>query len=59
MHSVSFRGMTERRPSWIFDGNRENPTLSPSINILQFNEAGVQVGEHWHGHLEAGVFKSC
>lgn len=57
MMSVSFR--SERRPTWQWDGNREKPTLTPSINILQLNEAGEQIGEHWHGFLTAGVFRSC
>lgn len=57
MKTVSFR--SERRPVWQWDGNRERPTLTPSINILQFDDAGAQVGEHWHGFLTAGEFKSC
>jgi hypothetical protein len=57
MKSVSFR--SERRPVWQWDGNREAPTLTPSINILQMNEAGKQVGEHWHGWLRNGEFVSC
>lgn len=31
-------------PSWEWDGNREEPTLSPSVH---------NVG-HWHGFLRAG-----
>jgi len=57
MKSLSFR--SERRPIWQWDGNRKNPTLTPSINILQFDASGNQVGEHWHGWLRAGVFESC
>ena len=59
MRSVSFRTYNGRRPSWNWDGNRECPTLTPSINILQFDEAGQQIGEHWHGFLTAGEFRSC
>ena len=33
-------------PSWEWDGNRESPTLSPSIH---------QIG-HWHGYLRAGFW---
>lgn len=48
-----------KRPVWQWDGNEELPTLSPSINILQLDQAGNRTGEHWHGYLTAGVFKSC
>lgn len=33
-------------PSWEFDGNRESPTLSPSVH---------HVG-HWHGWLKNGMW---
>ena len=33
-----------RRPSWDWDGNRERPTFSPSINHESC----------WHGFLRAG-----
>lgn len=59
MNSVAFRASRAGRPSWNWDGNREKPTLSPSINILQFDEAGNRTGEHWHGWLRDGVFQSC
>lgn len=35
--------------SWSWDGNREKPTLTPSIHCI-----GV-----WHGFLRAGRFESC
>lgn len=34
------------RATWMWDGNREKPTLSPSIH---------HVG-HWHGFLRGGFF---
>lgn len=34
-------------PSWTWDGNREAPTLHPSIH---------HVG-HWHGWLQKGFFR--
>lgn len=34
------------KPSWQWDGNRESPTLSPSVH---------RVG-HWHGYLKAGFW---
>lgn len=36
-------------PSWEWDGNREKPTLTPSVH---------HVG-HWHGYLRNGVWESC
>lgn len=36
-------------PSWEWDGNRDKPTLQPSVH---------HVG-HWHGRLTAGVWLSC
>lgn len=48
-----------KRPKWHWDGNRERPTLTPSVNILQFNDAGQQIGEHWHGFLTNGRWVSC
>ena len=37
------------RPRWVWDGNVEAPTLTPSLYL-----PGV-----WHGYLTDGVFKSC
>lgn len=38
-------------PSWQWDGNREKPTLMPSV---------LQVGGcRWHGYLRAGVWEEC
>ena len=59
MHSLDFRPHDGRRPSWEWNGNRERPTLTPSVNILQFDEAGNRVGEHWHGWLTDGQWRSC
>lgn len=41
----------EPSPSWEWDGNREKPTLRPSV--LQRN------GCRWHGWLRAGVWEGC
>lgn len=46
-------------PVWQWDGNRESPTLTPSILIHQMNERAEKIGEHWHGFLTAGEFRSC
>lgn len=35
---------------WSWDGNEEQPTLTPSLNCGP---------DHWHGFLTAGVFKKC
>jgi hypothetical protein len=46
--SVNLRGRghdVEKR-SWAWDGNIEQPTLSPSINCA----------DCWHGYIEAGVY---
>lgn len=39
----------EPSPSWDWNGNRDKPTLSPSVH---------HVG-HWHGYLKSGVWESC
>lgn len=49
---LAFRGAPRpperaERPSWIWDGNRDAPTLSPSVH---------HVG-HWHGWLRAGMWE--
>lgn len=36
---------------WLWDGNREKPTLTPSILAT--------VGCRWHGYLTNGEFVSC
>ena len=36
-------------PSWDWDGNMHQPTLTPSVH---------HVG-HWHGFLRAGIWESC
>jgi hypothetical protein len=38
-------------PFWGWDGNRDSPTLIPSIKHMD--------GCKWHGHLSAGVWESC
>jgi Family of unknown function (DUF6527) len=34
-------------PSWIWDGNRDKPTFTPSINCLS-------CPGKWHGYIRAG-----
>lgn len=58
LNSVSFRDTNEgERPSWVWDGDEDKPTLTPSINILQTNDKGERIGEHWHGYLIAGRWR--
>ena len=38
-----------RSPSWEWDGNREEPTLCPSINVVGC----------WHGFLRKGKIETC
>lgn len=42
-----------REPAWLWDGNREAPTLSPSIRTFD-NE-----GDRWHGYLKAGKLENA
>lgn len=39
-------------PSWDWDGNKERPTLSPSVHDLNGGKT------HWHGYLRAGVWEN-
>ena len=41
----------DKKPLWQWDGNKEKPTLSPSIQRTS--------GCRWHGYLRAGVFQEC
>lgn len=41
---------SQESPCWNFDGNKEAPTLSPSIRI----RGGHKVVERWHGFLRNG-----
>jgi hypothetical protein len=44
---IYFTGHAEANdPSWDWDGNREAPTLWPSLHAVG----------HWHGWLKQGVF---
>lgn len=41
-------------PSWQWDGNRDAPTLTPSLH-----HTATLGGCGWHGFLTAGEFKPC
>lgn len=58
--AVNPAGASDGEPVWSWDGNRETPTLTPSILVYQMAEGtGERIGEHWHGFLTAGEFRSC
>jgi hypothetical protein len=45
-------------PSWTWDGNREAPTLTPSVHH-QIRRTEGPTTTHWHGYLRAGWWESC
>lgn len=47
--SINFEA--DGRPQWTWDGNREAPTVSPSVRRLD--------GCQWHGWLRNGEWISC
>jgi hypothetical protein len=52
LHMLPVNSM-EKSPSWNWDGNREAPTLSPSI-LTKSGPEGVRI---CHSFLRAGVFE--
>lgn len=54
--ALPIRPSEEKSDSWEWDGNREQPTLQPSIwrNKNKYPEACG-----WHGHLVKGIWISC
>lgn len=46
---LAIRPANPAHPSWGWDGNRDAPTLTPSVH---------HVG-HWHGFLRAGVWEQA
>lgn len=48
------------RCTWSWDGDREQPTLSPSINCVALDEQGCVkpgIGCGWHGFLSKGMIR--
>ena len=43
-----------RPASWTWDGNVDEPTLTPSIRHGKVGDPW-----YWHGHLTKGFFKGC
>jgi hypothetical protein len=49
---LGFRGLSDPpHPSWEWDGNPDQPTLSPSIQRT--------AGCRWHGYLTKGMWQGC
>lgn len=46
-------------PCWSWDGNREKPTLTPSILLQTSDPDTGAVFELWHGYMRAGRLESC
>lgn len=60
MMSIAIEGGGSGGPQWHWNGSEERPTTTPSILIYQLEEGtGRIVGEHWHGYLNEGEFRSC
>lgn len=58
--TVPIRPQTTRDGhGWNFDGNRDAPTLTPSINCLSEYNGHPSAGCGWHGHVRAGRFEEC
>jgi len=49
--AVNFRRGINRGPVWDWDGNRDQPTVTPSIRHLD--------GCGWHGYLTKGEFRDA
>lgn len=47
------RGHDVPNKTWVWDGNVDRPTLSPSINCTTPTDDGTPC---WHGFIEKGVF---
>lgn len=45
-------------PRWTLDGDRDAPTLSPSLRFLEPTSDGSHA-THWHGFIRNGVFETC
>lgn len=53
----------QRPGPWQWDGNRERPTLAPSIKAERCDHHDARgnrvMAEIWHGYLKAGRLESC
>lgn len=51
------RTSKDRLCIWKWDGNRERPTITPSINCLAEKDGQPAGGCGWHGHITNGVIR--
>ncbi len=42
---------------WAWDGNRDRPTITPSINCISEKDGNPTGGCGWHGFITAGVMQ--
>jgi len=55
MHGLPLeKGKVHDRPCWNWDGDKQNPSMTPSI--LAYGPDGKAF---WHGYLRNGRFESC
>ena len=52
--TVGVEHKPDTTPSWKWDGNEENPTLRPSVNIR-----ANDICPGWHGWLRGGYWEVC
>lgn len=54
MHGIAWRRYDGKPGGWTWDGNREAPTCTPSIQT--YNNDG---SPHWHGYLTQGEWRQA
>lgn len=54
LHGIAWRRKDGSPAGWTWDGSRQAPTCSPSIQ--SFNADG---SKHWHGYLTAGEWRQA
>lgn len=60
-HPEAWLSQGGKQGRWHWDGDREKPTLTPSLGLYKHvpeQRVGPD-GYHWHGFLRAGVFEEC
>lgn len=53
----ALRPAPDRCHVWQWDGNRERPTITPSINCIAEKDGKPTGGCGWHGFITNGVMK--
>lgn len=63
VHGVGFdnRPAVWPGPRWKWNGDKEKPTLDPSLGLGKSRDDQTKGpdGYHWHGYLKAGIFEEC